>query len=607
MAAVDTPTVNLPTLDRLGVSAVPKDVDAKKVASLWFDSLVKNIEDKNIDGILSLFHPDAWFRDMLALTWAFRTFQGASKIRKFLEDTLSAHTLSAFKFTDATFESPYPDLAWILGRFTFETEIGACSGIFRLIPTADGQWTGFTFYTNLEELKDFPEKIGSLRNHLPNHGKWLAQREREKEFVDGDPTVLIVGGGQSGLDVAARLKHLDVPTLVVEKNERIGDQWRHRYQALCLHDPVWYDHMPYLPFPPSWPVYTPAQKLAGWLEYYAEALELNVWTKSTVVKAVQDANNEWDVTVERGDGSTRVLHVKHLVFAIGLGGNNPYFPNIPGKEEYQGQVLHSTQHGSAKDHLGKKVLIVGSATSAHDVAADYVEHGVDVTMYQRDKTYIMTTKEGMPRMIGQVWWEGKWPVDVADRVDASLPTFVTEEISKRITLDIAEADKQLLEGLKKVGFRTYLGDGGCGFLAMAKRRGGGYYLDVGASQMVADGKIKLKNDSPIKRYTKTGLEFEDGSTVDADVILFATGFDSPMITAEKILGKDVTTRLKSMWGVDAEGEIRTAWRDSGVPNFWFMMGNLMLCRFHSKHLALQIKAIEEGILKGSGPENRYLA
>ncbi len=92
-------------------------------------------------------------------------------------------------------------------------------------------------------------------------------------------------------------------------------------------------------------------------------------------------------------------------------------------------------------------------------------------------------------------------------------------------------NRQLLEGLKKVGFRTYLGDGGCGFLAMAKRRGGGYYLDVGASQMVADGKIKLKNDSPIKRYTKTGLEFEDGSTLDADVILFATGCVSSVLAS----------------------------------------------------------------------------
>ncbi|KAI0757757.1 FAD/NAD(P)-binding domain-containing protein [Daedaleopsis nitida] len=608
MTTVDSPTVALPTLDRLGVTSVPTDVDAQKVASLWFDSLVKYLEANDIDGVLSLFSQDAYWRDMLAFTWAFRTFHGTSKIRKFLQDKLAASKPSAFKLTGAKFESPYPDLAWVLGQFTFETETGIGSGIFRLVPTSDGKWTGFTFYTNLEELKGFPEQIGANRSYLPNHGKWKAQREREKEFADGDPTVLIVGGGQSGLDVAARLKFLGVSALVVEKNERIGDQWRNRYQALCLHDPVWYDHLPYLPFPASWPVYTPAQKLAGWLEYYAEALELNVWTSSTVTKGTQDANKEWDVTVQRADGSTRVLHVRHLVFAIGLGGNNPSFPDIPGKEEYQGQILHSIYHNTAKDHLGKKVFIVGAATSAHDIASDYAEHDVDVTIYQRDSTYIMTTKEGMPRVLSHLWWENSpWTTDVADRVDASMPTFVTEEISKRSTAAIAEADKELLEGLHKIGFRTHLGPNGSGFLAMARRRGGGYYLDVGASKMLIDGKIKLKNDSVIKRYTKTGFEFEDGSTVDADVIMFATGFSSPMITVAKLLGEDIAARVQPAWGVDGEGEMNTAWRDTGVDNFWFMMGNLMWCRFHSKHLALQIKAIEEGIIPGSGREHRYYA
>ncbi|KAI0653806.1 FAD/NAD-P-binding domain-containing protein [Cubamyces menziesii] len=601
--ATTEPAAILPTLDRLGVKSVPSDVDAPKVAALWLDSLAQQVSSNNIDGILSHFTDDAWWRDMLALTWEFRTFHGATNIRKLLADRLAPAKLSSFKLTSAKFESPYPDLAWILGQFTFDSDIGLCSGIFRLIPTADGKWTGFTFYTNLEDLKGFEEKIGPRRNFLPNHGKWKDEREREKQFLDKDPTVLIVGGGQSGLDVAARLKLLDIPALIIEKNARIGDQWRFRYQALCLHDPVWYDHMPHMPFPPSWPVYTPAHKLAGWLEYYAEAMELNIWTSSTVTKAEQDANNEWNVTVEKADGSTRVFHVKHLVFAIGLGGNNPNIPEFPGREEYQGQVLHSIFHNSAKDHIGKKVLVVGACTSAHDICADYVEHGVDVTMYQRDTTYIMSTKEGMPRVFGHLWWEGAYGPDEADRVDASLPIWLNEQLHKRITVEIAEADKATLDGLKKVGFKLNYGHEGGGFLSLTRRRGGGYYLDVGASQLVIDGKIKLKNDSRIKRYTKTGFEFEDGSTFDADVILFATGFASPITTIDRICGADVASRIKPIWGLSEEGELRTAWRDSGVPNFWFMMGNLAWCRFHSKHLALQIKAQEEGLFR---PEARYV-
>lgn len=132
-----------------------------------------------------------------------------------------------------------------------------------------------------------------------------------------------------------------------------------------------------------------------------------------------------------------------------------------------------------------------------------------------------------------------------------------------------------------------MGHEGGGFFALTRRRGGGYYLDVGASQLIIDGKIKLKNDSVIKRYTPTGLEFEDGSTLDADVIMFATGFASPVVSLAKIFGEEIASRVKPVWNLNSEGELRTAWRDSGVPNFWFMMGNLAWCRFHSKHLALR--------------------
>ncbi|KAG6882342.1 hypothetical protein C0992_012019, partial [Termitomyces sp. T32_za158] len=269
---------------------------------------------------------------MLALTWDFRTFSGLPKITQFLADCLGTARPSAFALRDDAYlglQQPYPDLAWISLFFDFETPSGIASGIARLVPIASGEWKAHTVYTNLEDLKGFPEKIGLLRDAAPNHGKWVSERKREVEFVDKSPVVLVVGGGQCGLEVAARLKALDVPTLIVEKNQRIGDNWRNRYDALCLHDPVWYDHMAYLPFPPTWPVYAPAAKLANWLESYAETLELNVWTSSTVVKATQDGDL-WRVLISRGDGSERTFTVKHVIFATGLGSNNGVFPKYPG-------------------------------------------------------------------------------------------------------------------------------------------------------------------------------------------------------------------------------------------------------------------------------------
>ena len=99
---------------------------------------------------------------------------------------------------------------------------------------------------------------------------------------------VIVGGGQGGIALGARLRRLGVPTLIVEKNERPGDSWRKRYKSLCLHDPVWYDHLPYLPFPDHWPVFSPKDKIGDWLEMYTKVMELNYWSSTTRCKARYD-------------------------------------------------------------------------------------------------------------------------------------------------------------------------------------------------------------------------------------------------------------------------------------------------------------------------------
>lgn len=110
--------------------------------------------------------------------------------------------------------------------------------------SAPGRWQlAHCILLNLEGLKGFPKRVGILRNPNINHGLWAAQREREAAFEDKEPTVMVVGAGQGGLAVAARLKMLDVSTLITKKNKRVGDNWRNRYKALCLHNPVckWFD------------------------------------------------------------------------------------------------------------------------------------------------------------------------------------------------------------------------------------------------------------------------------------------------------------------------------------------------------------------------------
>ncbi|KAF9444560.1 FAD/NAD(P)-binding domain-containing protein [Macrolepiota fuliginosa MF-IS2] len=615
----------LPTLTKLGVSSLPDDIDASKVAHEWFTSFAKKVASNDIDGILSQLliqssfdstrpetadQTSVYWRDLLALTWDFRTFEGTPRIRKFLTDRLEATKISNLQLkatSDAQglapfLARPHSDLVWVVGMFTFETEVGLASGIFRLVPTMDGQqqlqWKAHCIFTNLEDLRDFPEKVGNLRNQLSDHGKWESIREKEKRFEDKDPTALIIGAGHSGLEIAARLKLLGVQNLIIEKNSKVGDNWRLRYDALCLHDPVWLDHLPYLSFPPNWPVFSPAKKLAKWLEFYAESMELNVWTSSTVSHVQRDASTGlYKVTVLlKGEKEeTRVLTVKHVIFATGLSGGAAHVPTYPGMDKFKGQILHSTQHKKATDHLGKKVVLIGSGTSAHDLGVDYHDHGIDVTMYQRSSSYVMSVQKGMRITVAGLYEESGPPLAVADRLSQSFPNLLNVGLHYRNTLAIAEVDKETLQGLQRVGFRLDRGYKDTGFLLTAFMRTGGYYLDVGGSQYLIDGKIKLKNDSALESFTENGLKFANGSELPADVVIFCTGLGKARDVVSGILDPETFKGVGDIWGLDDEGEWKGIWGDLGVQNLWFMMGSFALSRFYSKHLALQIKAIEEGI------------
>lgn len=400
---------------------------------------------------------------------------------------------------------------------------------------------------------------------------------------------------------------LNVDTLIVDSNPRIGDNWRNRYKQLVLHDPVWYDHMPYLSFPAHWPIFTPKDKLAKWFETYVEALELNVWTQTALTAASFDERKQiWTVHLERttadGKTETRVFHPRHLIQATGHSGKKN-LPQINGMDSFKGDRLcHSSEFTGAvpANSSSKKAIIVGSCNSAHDIAQDFCEKGYDVTMVQRSTTCVISSEAIVKIGLKGLYDETGPPTEDADLMLHGFPSEVLKAQQVGVTKLQAEHDSELLGGLERAGFRLDRGPSEAGLFMKYFQRGGGYYIDVGASQLIVNGKIKIKQGQEIAEVLEHGMRFADGTTLEADEIVFATGYQNMKTQAQLIFGDSLAEKVGSVWGFDSEGEMRTIWRQSGHPGFWFMGGNLAAARYYSRILALQIKGIEVGLLQYGG-------
>ena len=495
--------------------------------------------------------------------------------------------------------------AWI----RFETALGRGSGLLRL--GDEGAWT---LLTTLDELAGFEERQGSTRPKGVRHGAlkdrvtWRETRIAEVEGFgrDRDPYVLVVGGGQGGIGLGARLRQLGVEHLVVDRHARPGDQWRSRYKSLCLHDPVWYDHLPYLPFPPNWPIFAPKDKIGDWLEMYTRVMEINYWGSTTCRSATwDDAKKEWTVTVDR-EGQQVVLHPKQLVFALGVSGK-PNVPSFPGQDVFAGEQQHSSQHPGPDDYKDKRVVVVGSNNSAFDICGALWEVGADVTMVQRSSTHIVKSEALMDVALGDLYSERAVAAGVttfkADTIFASLPYRILHEVQIPLYQAIEERDEDFYQRLEASGFRHDWGDDGSGLFMKYLRRGSGYYIDVGVGELVASGDIPVRQGQ-VTELTETGVKLDTGEELPADLVVYATGYGSMNGLAADIVGQEMADKVGKVWGLGSdttkdpgpwEGEERNMWKPTQQEGLWFHGGNLHQSRYYSLYLALQLKARAEGI------------
>ena len=580
--------------------------DAKGRLSRWLDRFALAAAAADKSALLALFAEDCYWRDLLAFTWNLHTAEGREGVGDLIDATLARTRPSAFVVQDEVSEVD----GVTEGFFTFETSEARCRGYVRL--KGDLCWT---LLTSMEELKGFEEKKGRRRVMGAQHGvhrdrqTWLERRQEEEASLGSEtqPYCLIVGAGQGGLALGARLKRLGVPTLIVEAHERPGDSWRKRYKSLCLHDPVWYDHMPYLPFPDDWPVYTPKDKMADWLEAYAKVMELNVWSSSPCRKASFDAaRGQWTVEVLR-EGRPVTLTPRHLILATGMSGI-PNEPAFPGMELFAGEQCHSSRYKSSDAYSGKKCVVIGSNNSAHDICADLWEKGADITMVQRTSTHVATSdalfRFGTSRLYSEDALERGIDTDNADLLNASVPYRLMPELLKPVTASIKAADADLLNRLEKAGFLLDFGDDESGLFLKYMRRGSGYYIDVGASDLIANGDIKLKSGVGVREIIRNGVMLSDGTELPADLIVYATGYGSMNGWAARLISQEVADRVGKVWGLGSdttkdpgpwEGEPRNMWKPTRQEGLWFHGGNLHQSRHYSQYLALQLKARMEGL------------
>jgi cation diffusion facilitator CzcD-associated flavoprotein CzcO len=409
--------------------------------------------------------------------------------------------------------------------------------------------------------------------------------------------VLIVGSGQAGLISAAHLARLRVRALVIDQNERVGDNWRKRYDSLALHNPVEMNGFPFLPFPDHYPEYLPKEVLADWLETYARYLDLDVWTSTSFQGAERDeATGTWSATVRRGDGTTRVLRSQHIVLATGGIGGKLAVPDLPGLSDFQGEVMHSSAFRGAAHHSPRKAIVVGTGSSGHDIALDLQAHGAEVTLVQRGPVVVnhVTTAN----LAYAAYFDGT-PTDLVDvRYGVFLIDPLRSAASKQYHQMAKDIDAEILEGLEAAGMR--LGDGidGQGWLDLFLRTGGGYYLNVGASEAIADGRISVLQSDQIAKFGPQGAEHAGGGVVEADLIVLATGFQNRRVEVAEQFGEDVAERIGEIARLDAEGEWANMWSQTKQPGLWFNGGGINQVRPGSERLALLIKAD----LDGSIPE-----
>ncbi len=540
----------------------------------WIDRFNRALTSGDGHLPAQLFSEDSYWRDLLALTGDIRTFAGRDPIAAELPVRLVDAVVTPFVLEDREprVERLEPFGQLIGAFFRFDSSSGHCRGFVRLaVDPGTETATAFTLLTSLEELHaaDEPAPVPS---------------------TSGEPDVLIVGAGQAGLGLAARLTRLGVSVRLIERNQGVGDNWRNRYCSLRLHNQLMSCHLPARRFPEDWPTYLPKDMVASFFGAYADELGLDVWTDSEVVRG-NHTGDGWEIEVRDAAGVSTV-RPRYVVMATGITGGIPKLPVIDGADRFGGTLMHSSAYRGTEDVGGKQVVIVGAGTSGHDLAQDMYHRGAAaVTIVQRSSVTVVSLKSAEVQYAAYRDAGPDETLEDIDFVTSSIPNVLARRVWVPITKALAEQDKDLLDGLHQAGFLTDQGDDGSGFIVKSMMTYGGFYINVGASEKIVEGHIKVRSAVGVDHLTEDEVVLTDGTRLAADLLVLATGFEPMHADIRRIFGHQVADRVGPIWGLsERDGELRGVWRPSEQPNFLVMGGGLAHCRIYSRYVALQIQS-----------------
>ncbi|MCY3727112.1 MAG: NAD(P)/FAD-dependent oxidoreductase [Paracoccaceae bacterium] len=536
-----------------------------KHAADWLSDFVEIVATGNGTNISELFVEGGFWRDYLSFGWSLQTIEGREAIAKFGSDY---GAITSFKAVQ------------------FEGKPDRNEGFFRF-QTGDGLGRG---YLNVED--GLCTTLFTMLNDLPH--------KSDKGTKETSPYVLVVGGGQAGLALGAQLQELRVPYLIIDKYPHVGDQWRLRYDSLVLHDPIWYNHMPFKPFPKSWPVFTPKDMMGNWLKDYAEELSLNIWTGSTLIGAHYDGKQgNWHTKICK-EGETQILKPTHLVMALGLSGF-PKVPKFEGQETFAGNQLHSSEYKSGREFANKTVVIVGANNSAHDIASDLAMNGSHPIMIQRSSTLVVNQQDYCERILGSLYSAKAVArgisVDKADILQASVPLRLLESRHRAIWDSIRRDRQSFYQRLIDAGFTLDFAEDGTGLGMKYRRTASGYYIDVGGSEMVIEGSIEIRSGHGIDHLSKHAIHLTSGEEIETETVIYATGYGNMSDWIAALIDDDTARRVGPCWGYGSGtkgdpgpwlGELRNMWVETAQTGLWMTGGNLSQARFFSRLLALQL-------------------